>query len=328
MGYGSYSHEAHEAITRSRTNVPREQVFKQQQCHPLMNPFGVKLRESRDSAAHPTSLSIAFALDVTGSMGKIPEFLARRELPTFMRALLDGGVRDPQVLFVAVGDANSDRAPLQVGQFESSEREMDQWLTWMFLEGGGGGQGSESYELALYWVARHTAIDCFEKRRKRGYLFMTGDENPYPLVSRAHVKKLTGDELEDDLKIAAVVDELQRRYEPFFLIPDQARRPKCERAWRDLLGDHVICMDDAEDTCRVAAGLVGLAEGACQDIDEIAKGLERGGTPPPRVNAVERALTPFAATLRRDGTPKPSLGDPELPAGDGSSGHQRTHPPR
>jgi hypothetical protein len=48
-----------------------------------MNPKGVRFRESRDSEAHPNTVSIAFALDVTGSMGKIPELLAKKELPTF-----------------------------------------------------------------------------------------------------------------------------------------------------------------------------------------------------------------------------------------------------
>jgi hypothetical protein len=323
MGYGSYSHEAHAAITKGRQNASREEVFKQTACHPLMNPQGVKLRESRDSATHPNSTSIAFALDVTGSMGKIPEVLARRELPTFMKALLDGGVPDPQVLFVAVGDAFSDRAPLQVGQFESAEREMDQWLTLMYLEGGGGGQGSESYELGLYFLARHTALDSVEKRGKRGYLFMTGDEHPYPLVSRAQVKQLLGDELDADLPIATVVAELQRLYEPFFLIPDQARRKQCERVWRDLLGDHVICMEQAEDTTHVAAGLVALGEGVVPDLDGLARKLEEGGAKRPHISQVLSALTPYAASLRRDGTPKPRVGPGDLPSGDGATGHRR-----
>ena len=49
MGYGSYSHEAHVAITQARQQLPQQQVFKQTKCHPLMNPHGVKFRESRDS---------------------------------------------------------------------------------------------------------------------------------------------------------------------------------------------------------------------------------------------------------------------------------------
>jgi hypothetical protein len=158
-----------------------------------MSPKGVRVRESRDSAEHPRSLGIAFALDVTGSMGDIPDLLARRELPNFMKILVDCQVADPQVLFLAAGDATCDRAPLQVGQFETTGELMDQWLTWSFLEGGGGGQDTESYELALYFLAQHTDMDCYRKRDKRGYLFMTGDERPYPAVSRIQVESVIGD---------------------------------------------------------------------------------------------------------------------------------------
>ena len=97
----------------------------------------------------------------------------------------------PQILFAAVGDATCDRVPLQVGQFESDNR-MDQNLENMILEGGGGGQKTESYELTLYIAARHTAIDCWEKRGRKGYLFIIGDEMAYPLVHRAHVNRLVG----------------------------------------------------------------------------------------------------------------------------------------
>ena len=82
-------------------------------------------------------------------------------------------------MFAAVGDATCDRVPLQVGQFESDNR-MDENLENMILEGGGGGQKTESYELALYFMARHTAIDCYAKRGRRGYLFVIGDEMAYP----------------------------------------------------------------------------------------------------------------------------------------------------
>ncbi len=323
MGYGSYSHEAHRAISKARQNVPREQVFKQTACHPLMDPHGVKLRESRDSPTHPNSIGVVFALDVTGSMGDIPDLLARRELPTFMKTLLDSGVEDPQILFIAVGDAYVDRAPLQVGQFESSEREMDQWLTWSFLEGGGGGQNTESYELGMYFIARHTAMDCWDKRQKRGYLFMTGDEEPYPYVAAQQVRQLIGDELNEDIPVRSIVDEVQQMYEPFFLIPDQRRRGRCERTWRDLMGDHVICMDSPNDTCRVAAGLVALNEGVVNDLDELVAKLRQSGASKKDVGGLVRALTPFAATLRRDGTPAPRMDGSDLPAGDGPSGHRR-----
>ena len=244
MGYGAYSYEAHRALTSTRRSQPVQEVFSQRACHPLMNPRGVTARESRDSPEHPESLAIAFALDVTASMGSIPEALARRDLPDFVQTLQELGVAHPQVLFMAVGDAVGDQAPLQVGQFESSAELMDQWLTWSWIEGGGGGGDAESYELALYFAAEHVEMDCYRKRGRRGYLFITGDERPYPALSRHMVREVFGDELEQDVPLRALVERLRRSFEPFFLIPDLRRRRGPERVWRDLLGDRVITLEE------------------------------------------------------------------------------------
>ena len=322
MGYGSYSHEAHRALTSKRSKMPREAVFVQRDCHPLMNPNGLKLRESRDSAEHPNSLGVVFALDVTGSMGHIPEQLARTSLPTFMKTLLNCGVEDAQVLFMAAGDATSDRAPLQVGQFESEAALMDQWLTWSYLEGGGGGSGEESYELAMYTAARHTAMDCWEKRAKRGYYFMTGDERPYPRVSKSQVKSLIGDDLGSDVTIKRVIAELEKTYHPFFLIPDKQRAKRCERRWRDLMGDHCIVLESAEDTCLVAAAIVGLSEGRLTDLDVAAKRLSEGGADRTTIGRVVRALQPWAASLDLDVDPGPRTTKAK-PGRTRASGHRR-----
>lgn len=306
MGYGQYSQEAHEDLVRARSDAPREQVFKQKSCHPLMNPRGVRARESRDSAEHPLSVPIAFALDVTGSMGAIPEQIARRELPGFMKLLADCGVTDPQVLFLAVGDATCDQAPLQVGQFETTAELMDQWLTYSYLEGGGGGNGHESYELAMYFLAEHTDMDSWVKRKRRGYMFMTGNELPFPAISKHQVDSVIGDRLDGDIPTEDVVAALSETYHPFFLIPSTGDLATCERTWRDLLGDHVIVMSSPSDTCHVAAGAIALTEGRAADLDQLAQLFTRGGADPRRVRSVINALTPYAATLGRDGAP--SLG--------------------
>jgi len=309
MGHGNYSEEAHQALSNQRAGVSAEAVFKQQTCHPLMNPKGVKLRESRDSADHPSSLAIAFVLDVTGSMGQIPRQLAMSTLPKFMRVLADCKVADPQLLFCAVGDATSDNSPLQVGQFESTAELMDQWLTWTYLEGGGGGTGQESYELALYFLALHTELDCVQKRQRRGYLFMTGDELPYPVLSRHVVDSVIGDRLDDDLKVEEVVAELQNTYVPYFIIPDESRRARCERVWRNLLGEHVLCLSEPGDMCYVAAGAIALNERLVPDVDGLARTLEAAGADRAQVQRTLRALESLAApTIPRHTAPAaPSL---------------------
>src|SRR5688572_16513903 len=128
--------------------------------HQTLDPIGLLTRESRDSDEHPDSNAIIISLDVTGSMDRVVRGI-HSNLPKLHELLIGHNyIPHPQIMFAAVGDATCDRVPLQVGQFESDNR-MDQNLENMILEGGGGGQKTESYELMLYTAARHTAIDCW-----------------------------------------------------------------------------------------------------------------------------------------------------------------------
>lgn len=195
MGYSRWSDNVYQE-RQARRRRTRQTAFTHDQqvrasgrveVHPQMNPF-CKVRESRESDAHPDATAIAVIFDVTGSMGSVPRVL-QSKLGGLMHLLLEKHyVSDPQLLFGAVGDAHCDRVPLQIGQFESG-LEMDDDLGKIYLEGGGGGQVHESYELALYFMATHTAIDCFDRRGRKGYLFTIGDEKPYSKLRRDHVRQ-------------------------------------------------------------------------------------------------------------------------------------------
>jgi hypothetical protein len=297
MGYGNYSHSAHEALLAGRTSASRESVFTQRHTHALMSPKGLKVRESRDSPDHPNSLPIIFALDVTGSMGGIPHELATKELPRFMKLLEHCKVPDAQLLFMAIGDGYSDQAPLQIGQFETTAELMDQWLTRCYLEGGGGGTGEESYELAFYVAAQHTDTDAYLKRRKKGYLFITGDELPYNSVSRAQIDSFIGQQLTEDVPIEEAIAAASEMYHCFYLIPDRARAQRCEARWRELLGDHVIVLENSDDTCAVAAAIVALTEGSVAGEDALAPILKPELAHPERLGSVMRAVGHYAAAL-------------------------------
>ena len=295
MGYGSYSHQAHVAMTKARSGKSGRQVFTQTACHPAMNPQGVTFRESRDSDEHPESVGVVFALDVSGSMGNIPARLATDTLPAFMKTMLEAGVTSPQVLFMAVGYAGlnqPDRAPLQVGQFESTESLMDQWLTRMYLEGGGAG-GDESYELAMYFASRHTAMDCGEKRGRKGYLFITGDEPPNKVVRRDEVEALIGDQIPNDILLPDIIAETLERFEVFYLIPDAGRGGRVGPAWRKLLGERVIVMNEPDDTGYVAASLVAIVEGAADSVADLSARFAAAGLSEARCAAVAAAVSGF-----------------------------------
>jgi hypothetical protein len=298
MGYGSYSHEAHAAITAKRSALPTQAVFKQRSVHPLMSPFRCKIRESRHTTEHPNTTSIIFALDVSGSMGAIPEHIARTELPTFMTALLGAKIPDPQVLFLALQDCADTvtKAPLQVGCFESTAELIDQWLTWSWITGGGKSE-FESYDLAMFWAAHHTSLDSFKNLGKKGYFFMTGDETCYPALKAQWVRQFLGDEVEADLPLADVVAELKRTYHPFFIAPDPARGARVHSFWSQHFGPGTITLAAPEDTCAVAAGAVALNEGAVLSLSALAENLTASGLSSGRVARVRAALTPYAASL-------------------------------
>lgn len=71
------------------------------QIKPEMVDTGV--RESRDSNEHPETTPIIIALDVTGSMRRTPHEMIKDNFPKLMDALMQLGVKDPQLLFMAVG---------------------------------------------------------------------------------------------------------------------------------------------------------------------------------------------------------------------------------
>jgi hypothetical protein len=247
--------------------------------------------------------------------------MATQTLPSFMQTLLDARVANPQVCFMAVGQAGVDSAPLQVGQFESTAALIDQWLTYLCLEGGGKGQ-HESYELALYFAARHTKLDSVEKRGRRAFMFITVDVAPNPAVSRQEVGRIIGDDLDADLPIRDLIEEVQRSYEPFILLAPHAALA-VDRSWRDLFGDRVVRLRDMDDAAFVAAGLVALLQGLSPDLAALTTQFQRGGASEGQARRVAGTLASFAASIDRDGSPEPVRVRVDLPMGVEASGIAR-----
>ena len=126
---------------------------------------------------------------------------------------------------------------------------------------------------------------------------MSGDEVPYPTLSKHIVESIIGDKLDEDLSTMEIVAELQKSFVPFFIIPDRVRAKRCERSWRDLLGDHVICLDAPVDICYVTAGAMLLNEGLAASIEELIRLLGNAGMPSDRQSKVVQSLTPFAEVV-------------------------------
>jgi hypothetical protein len=261
MGHGGYSY-SDRALRSERLGYTRKsarEIFTERSMNSEMNPNGVTIRESRDSEEHPNSVPVIIALDVTGSMGTIPHFLVKEGLPHMMQAIIDGGVPDPQVLFLGIGDHEVDRAPLQVGQFESSDELLDHWLTKLYIEGGGGGNYGESYHLAWYFAANHTSTDHFEQRGKKGILFTIGDEPVLTRLPREVQTDIMGTGQYEDATNEELLAAAQEKYEVFHLHLMQGSNgsnPDIQQEWTDRLGDNCILVPRREEVAQIIADKV------------------------------------------------------------------------
>jgi hypothetical protein len=272
MGHGAWSDDAYRAAATFRRATGaadfaysarmRTRPAGQWKADPTLDPQGVTSRESRDGADHPNSTPIVVLFDVTGSMGVVPQVMQRRLAELLGLLQRKGYVQDPQIMFGAIGDADCDRVPLQVGQFESDNR-MDDQLRTLFLEGGGGGQKTESYELAAYFVARHTCTDAWDRRGRKGYLFIVGDEMNKRTLRAEHIRRVIGDRVVEDIDTAAIYREVQQRWETFFVLPRQTAYyddPQVNEHWRALLGERLLRLEDPGAVCELIALTIGLLE--------------------------------------------------------------------
>ena len=240
MGHSTYSttSRAFAAETKGYHTKTRDDIFYQnklKEIHSAMNPKGFKIREARDSEAHPNSIPVIVALDVTGSMGDIPHDLIKDGLPQMMGGIIQRGVLDVAMLFLGIGDHECDRAPLQVGQFESGDSELDMWLERTWLEGRGGGNYGESYSLAHLVAAKMTKTDHWDKRKKKGILITIGDEPNLQDYPGTAIKEITG-EKSQGFSSKEMLKMAEEKWDVYHIFPGKISREGTEKSWHDLLG--------------------------------------------------------------------------------------------
>ena len=222
MGRGSYTASDWSKLKNSRKldkGANEKEIFRSSKCDPRFDPKFIQMREARDSEDHPESLPIIIGLDVTGSMGYLAEKVATEALnETMMKLYSTNAVKDPALMFAAYGDYR-DESPLQVTQFESDIRIAEQLLD-LWLEERGNGDVVPC--LLWYFAAKHTLLDNYQKRGKKGFLFTIGDD----AECRTDMRQLTttyyrviGDTV--SASVEDVLKETTKKFEVFHLFLDE-----------------------------------------------------------------------------------------------------------
>lgn len=266
MGSARWEPDDWKTYSSTTSTKKTDDIFVNKSLKDDLNPFDVKVRESRDSDFNPQSTPIIIGLDVTGSMGMIADNLARQGLGVLVEEILDRKpVSDPHIMAMGIGDAYYDRAPLQVTQFEADITIAKQ-LENIWLEKGGGNNDSESYHLPWYFAAMHTSTDAFEKRNKKGYLFTVGDEQAPDILLKAQIKKIFNDDVQDDYSAQQLLTMVSRFYHVFHVVVEEGSYARSHlshvmNSWTNLLGQRVLRLSDHKKLAEVVVSAIEVTEG-------------------------------------------------------------------
>lgn len=272
MGTSRWNPDDWDLYVSSTASKSASAIFSHK-LHKDLDPKHIKVRESCDSELNPLSTPIIVAVDDTGSMGYLAEHLIRKGLGVLVEEIyLRKPVSDPHVMCMAVGDAWYDSAPLQVTQFEADIRLVDQ-LSRFFIEGGGGGNAYESYNLPWYFAAHKTKCDAILKRKKKGYLFTVGDEPPPPKLMKEHIKAIFGDSVQENISSKDLLKKVSENWHVFHIIIEegsfcQGSLPLVKKEWQALLGQKAICLKKHKDLSELIVSTIQVNEGA--DLKEVA----------------------------------------------------------
>jgi len=282
MGGGRWEDTGRSAYVSTSASAAKarhyKEVFTSTDVTEELNVAKLKggIRESRDSDHNPESNAIILGLDVTGSMGDIAHQIAKDGLGKIIEGILEQKpVSDPHILFSAIGDVVYDSVPLQASQFEADHRIIEQ-LNQIYVEGGGGGNSTESYDLPWYFAANMTSIDCFEKRKKKGYLFTFGDELPPNGVNNKQLTAVFGKGNQKGFTADEALKAASKKYHVFHIIIEQgwyaSTHHNVTSRWKQLMGNRALPLDDHHHLPELVLAAMHVSEGA--DVAEVITGQQ------------------------------------------------------
>lgn len=202
---------------------------------------------------------VVVAIDVTGSMGDWPKTIFSK-LPYLDLEGKEYLGTDMEISFAGVGDMFSDNYPLQIQPF-CSGKDMEDALKKLIIEGNGGGQYMESYDLPALYYSRNVSMP----NAIRPIFIFIGDEGLYDFVDRTGAKDCAKVDINKRISVKEIIDELKTKFAVYLVRKPYSRSSsneystldeKIQKQWEDLLGEDHICL--LPDPNRVVDVIFGI----------------------------------------------------------------------
>jgi hypothetical protein len=248
---------------------------------------------------------VVYAFDVTGSMGTLPKIIYDK-MPLIAGQIAECGyLRDPEVSLAAVGDIQSDQAPIQIAEF-SIIRKLDDWLERIWLEGNGGGQARESYEFTAYFYARMVEIPQAESP----FFVITGDEGFRETLYASDLTRVFGGDRKT-VEAAEIFAELKKKFKNnVFLIRRKyggSEDGVIQEQWERALGkEFVVPLISDQAIADVTLGVFALMSGT-RTLDEYLDDLKTKRAVP----QTDERIAEVRASLSRLNPPKKAPAEAE-----------------
>jgi hypothetical protein len=248
--------------------------------------------------------------DVTASMDDWPKVMFSK-LPYLETEGKEYLGNDLEICFGAIGDATCDSYPLQVRPFTKGT-DLKAKMLELAIEGGGGGQQKESYELAALYAVHNVAIDNAIKP----VLIMIGDEKPYPFIDKDQAERWAGVKLQDRPSTKQVFEMLKKKFSVYMIRKPygsssgdsdemSSTNKEFQNCWVDLLGpDRVVDLSEAGRVVDVIFGILALETGRVEYFREEIEGRQK----PEQVATVYKALASIHDPAASKGASRPRRG--------------------
>jgi len=241
-----------------------------------------------------TKTGIVIVLDVTGSMGDSAKLLYDK-LPMLWGQLEQQGyLKDFSISFAAVGDHNCDGAPFQICDFAEGKK-LDKWIEKLYLEGGGGGQLTESYESVAYFYANKVRFTHPKAADEKPFFFIIGDEAPYPDLSVEDIKQHFGGKVQGDVSTKEIFEKVKENYNfkhihvPYDDFNDSSADKEVVTAWKKYIGNDLMKVSEPKAVVDVLLGAVAITTGK-RTLAEYQQDMRDRGQTEDRIKNVTAAL--------------------------------------